>query len=54
MDQELIPEFVEESQRALSEIEADLLKLESGIGGDAECLNRIFEPFIPSKVRQAI
>lgn len=41
-DDDLIPEFVEEGQRSLSEIELDLLKLESGGAGDAECVNRIF------------
>ena len=41
-DDELIPEFIEESQRSLSEIETDLLKLESGTTGDIECINRIF------------
>lgn len=42
IDDELVPEFVEESQRSLTEIELDLLKLESGSAEDTECINRIF------------
>jgi|GEM_PF-3853952 len=42
MDDELIPEFIEESKNSLANIEADLLKLESDKSVDAECVNRVF------------
>ena len=42
MDDDLIPEFIEESKGALANIESDLLKLESSKNVDAECVNRVF------------
>ncbi len=42
MDDELIPEFIEESKASLSNIEADLLSMESNLSVDGECVNRVF------------
>lgn len=39
---ELIAEFIDESKSGLSEIESDLLALESAETSDSECVNRIF------------
>ncbi len=42
MDDELIPEFIEESKSSLANIESDLLKLESSKSVDTNCINRVF------------
>jgi len=42
MDDELIPEFIEESKASLSSIESDLLLLESNTTLDQDCVNRVF------------
>ena len=42
MDDELIPEFIEESKASLSSIESDLLSMESNLSVDSECVNRVF------------
>lgn len=42
MDDELIPEFIEESKASLSNIESDLLSMESNISVDNDCVNRVF------------
>ena len=42
MEDELIPEFIEESKAFLSSIESDLLSLECNLSLDIECVNRVF------------
>jgi len=42
MDDELIPEFIEESKSSLANIESDLLRLESDHSVDVDCVNRVF------------
>ena len=42
MDDEFLPEFIEESKASLSSIESDLLLLESNQTLDKDCVNRVF------------
>jgi len=42
IDDELLPEFIEESKASLSNIECDLLSLESNLEVDSQCVNRVF------------